>query len=96
MGTMRCNYQRSLCFANFADAIRLNIPFTNFREAFKLFDRNRDGFIDMRELKKVDKAIHSDVAPDCVGAGDEHAGHHAHQGGARRVHEGGRRGETQL
>ena len=53
MGTMRCNYQRSLCFANFADAIRLDIPFTNFREAFKLFDRNRDGFIDMRELKKV-------------------------------------------
>ena len=29
------------------------ILFTIFREAFKLFDRNRDGFIDTRELKKV-------------------------------------------
>lgn len=25
----------------------------DLREAFKLFDRNRDGFIDMKELKKV-------------------------------------------
>ena len=27
------------------------------REAFKLFDRNRDGYIDMKELKKVRKMI---------------------------------------
>ena len=24
-----------------------------FREAFKIFDRNRDGYIDMKELKRV-------------------------------------------
>ena len=24
-----------------------------FREAFKIFDRNRDGYIDMKELRKV-------------------------------------------
>ena len=25
----------------------------NFREAFKIFDRDKDGFISMKELKKV-------------------------------------------
>ena len=28
-----------------------------FSEAFKIFDRNRDGFIDMNELKKVTSAF---------------------------------------
>ena len=28
---------------------------TFVREAFKIFDRDRDGFIDMNELKKVRK-----------------------------------------
>ena len=35
------------------DLISLRCSDTNLREAFKIFDRDRDGFIDMRELKKV-------------------------------------------
>ena len=33
--------------------MQLKIWANIFREAFKIFDRNRDGFIDMKELKKV-------------------------------------------
>ena len=29
------------------------LTFHEFREAFKIFDRNRDGYIDMKELRKV-------------------------------------------
>ena len=36
-----------------SDLISLRCCDTNLREAFKIFDRDRDGFIDMRELKKV-------------------------------------------
>ena len=36
-----------------SDLISLRCSYTNLREAFKIFDRDRDGFIDMRELKKV-------------------------------------------
>ena len=36
-----------------SDLISLRCSDTNLREAFKIFDRDRDGFIDMRELKKV-------------------------------------------
>merc|ERR1711973_792027 len=30
---------------------------SDLREAFKIFDRDRDGYIDMKELKKVDALI---------------------------------------
>ena len=30
---------------------------SDLREAFKIFDRDRDGYIDMKELKKVDAVI---------------------------------------
>ena len=30
---------------------------SDLREAFKIFDRDKDGYIDMKELKKVDIAI---------------------------------------
>ena len=36
-----------------SDLISLRYSDKNLREAFKIFDRDRDGFIDMRELKKV-------------------------------------------
>ena len=36
-----------------SDLISLLCSDANLREAFKIFDRDRDGFIDMRELKKV-------------------------------------------
>ena len=31
----------------------MNQQIINFREAFKIFDRDKDGFISMKELKKV-------------------------------------------
>ena len=36
-----------------SDLISLLCSDANLREAFKIFDRDRDGFIDIRELKKV-------------------------------------------
>ena len=84
-----------LCYCDYTDSVsRSQILFNIFREAFKLFDRNRDGFIDMRELKKVVYNVHDvhDGHGDC--AGDQHARHHAHQGGARGLHEGSGRGEN--
>ena len=50
----------------------------------------------MRELKKVVYNVHDvhDGHGDC--AGDQHARHHAHQGGARGLHEGSGRGENKI
>merc|ERR1712180_220617 len=36
---------------------------SDLREAFKIFDRNRDGFIDIRELKKVSMMLGSQLNP---------------------------------
>ena len=37
------------------------------REAFKIFDRDKDGFISTKELKKVTTALHSKLfTSDCM------------------------------
>merc|ERR1712037_205009 len=36
---------------------------SDLREAFKIFDRDRDGFIDMRELKKVSMMLGTMLDP---------------------------------
>lgn len=38
---------------NFRTMIKITIALDNVREAFKIFDRNKDGMISLQELKKV-------------------------------------------
>ena len=62
---------------------------SDLMDAFKIFDRDKDGFIDMKELKSVSMRIGFQDILLVEFTGGHHAGVHAHQGGGGRVHEGG-------
>ena len=62
---------------------------SDLMDAFKIFDRDKDGFIDMKELKSVSMRIGVQDILLVEFTGGHHAGVHAHQGGGGRVHEGG-------
>ena len=75
---------------------------SDLREAFKIFDRDRDGYIDMKELKKVNlvKLFRKDKRnPNVINLqwilppGDDYAGPAVDQGGGGGLHAGSRRCE---
>ena len=54
---------------------------SDLMDAFKIFDRDKDGFIDMKELKSVSIHHPGHHNIDSDDAGCHHAGLNAHQGG---------------
>ena len=58
-------------------------------EAFKIFDRDKDGFINMKELKSVSSKMFLKGFQIAICSGGHHARFHAHKGGGGGVHEGG-------